>query len=97
MLSRLRTVPDMKALLRREARRGKPMPKPEPPPAPMCATCKLWTVPAWDTGGFGTCYLPGARRDRKELPVLRATGERGAPAWVGTHGNFGCKFHEKRV
>ena len=56
-----------------------------------CQTCKNFVVPSWDTGGFGTCYLPSARKDKKLYPVLRGNPE---GAWVGVHKTFSCPYHE---
>jgi hypothetical protein len=55
-----------------------------------CRTCKYWHPPSWDTGGFGTCYLPSTRRDNKLSQVIRGNPK---GSWIGTHKMFGCVFH----
>lgn len=63
--------------------------------ANICATCRHWVTPApsINTGGFGTCHLPSARKDAKLPPVIKPRPDRG---WLATEASFGCLFHERR-
>ncbi len=58
-----------------------------------CETCKTWSAPAWDTGGFGTCYLPSTMKDKCAKPVIRALPS----GWIGTHKTFGCILHVEKT
>lgn len=57
--------------------------------AGVCKACRLWALPSWETGGFGTCHLPSARAAAKLLPVIKV---RPAFSWLATHETFGCLF-----
>ena len=54
-----------------------------------CQTCKHFVAPSWDTGGFGTCYLPSFRKDNKLPPVIKPCPE----GWIAVSKTFGCPYH----
>lgn len=58
-----------------------------------CSDCRHWTVPTWDTKGWGTCYQASAARDAKRLPLIRASGDRSS---IHTSKAFSCVSWEAR-
>lgn len=59
----------------------------------LCATCRHWIAPSWQTDGFGACHLPSARRDAKLPPIIKPRPDN---AWLVTHETFGCVFQQDK-
>lgn len=59
-----------------------------------CGDCSHWTVPAWDTKGWGTCYQRSSARDSKRLPVVRTSVDSASFQTVRT---FSCASWRPRV
>lgn len=57
-----------------------------------CKECKHWTVPTWDTKGFGTCYLSSSMRDQKKEPLFKVSGG----GYLTTYETFGCVGFEEK-